>query len=298
MTPRKTFGANAHTYRALYTLAEATQTESRAQLLARIDALRVLPLFSGAQWQDMFTRIADTTRTLMPRYSIFAMRGNGKLPFVAFSTLPAVTCPGAGACLQWCYSFRAWRYPHAFGRQYQNALLMSHAPLIIVDELRAIAARRAPRRITVRLYVDGDFAHVSHVGVWMRALRELPNVDAYGYSKSFAALLAYDAECSGAWPPNYVLNISSGHAHDDATVARIRALPITRGAFVAVDIGRRVPSRDIGTATTRAAVRASHRAATGATPFACPGKCATCTPGGHACGSMRFAGVPIAIATH
>ena len=32
--------------------------------------------------------------------SIFA-KGNGKLPFYAFSALPKYTCPGAGSCLEW-----------------------------------------------------------------------------------------------------------------------------------------------------------------------------------------------------
>ena len=56
-------------------------------------------------------------------FSVFTV-GNMKLPFLNFSTLPAVTCSGAGSCLNWCYSFKAWRYPSAFFRQCQNTLLM------------------------------------------------------------------------------------------------------------------------------------------------------------------------------
>ena len=52
------------------------------------------------------------------------IKGNGKLPFLSFSTLPAVTCPGAGDCLVYCYSYKAWRQPAAFFRQVQNTLLM------------------------------------------------------------------------------------------------------------------------------------------------------------------------------
>ena len=61
-------------------------------------------------------------------FSIFAEKGNTKLPFYAFSSLPGFDCPGAGACLfgdrpkgkgkefwkGWCYSFTAWRYPASF----------------------------------------------------------------------------------------------------------------------------------------------------------------------------------------
>ena len=32
-------------------------------------------------------------------FSIFAEKGNTKLPFYAFSSLPGFDCPGAGACL-------------------------------------------------------------------------------------------------------------------------------------------------------------------------------------------------------
>src|SRR5262249_34044417 len=78
-----------------------------------------------------------------------------KLPFVAYSELPMATCPGAGACgvrldyfdpvakptqqtvrgpggaavrrtarrhRGWCYSFKAFRYPGAFARQFLNTL--------------------------------------------------------------------------------------------------------------------------------------------------------------------------------
>ena len=67
-----------------------------------------------------------------PPFTIFA-KGNQKLPFWTFSTLPGVTCPGAGDCLVnpedkskrgWCYSFSAWRYVTAYFRQLQNTLLI------------------------------------------------------------------------------------------------------------------------------------------------------------------------------
>ena len=56
--------------------------------------------------------------------------GNSKLPFLNFSTLPIVTCIGAGICKKYCYSFKAWRYPASFLRQVQNTLLMFEFDLI------------------------------------------------------------------------------------------------------------------------------------------------------------------------
>lgn len=77
-------------------------------------------------------------RALVPfglRWGILAGDGNQKLPFVAYSELPMATCPGAGSCgvykkdsrsgapaSGWCYSFKAWRYPAAFTRQFLNTL--------------------------------------------------------------------------------------------------------------------------------------------------------------------------------
>ncbi len=81
-------------------------------------------------------------------WMIISAKGNSKLPFASYSTLPMASCPGAGACAVkltreyeseaarkakdtkrsrlvkdgYCYSFTAWRYPNAFARQWRNAL--------------------------------------------------------------------------------------------------------------------------------------------------------------------------------
>jgi hypothetical protein len=73
-------------------------------------------------------------------------KGNGKLPFMAYSELPMATCPGAGDCSVWsnqsgwCYSFKAWRYPDAFARQFLNTLANS------ADD--ALAQLRGGRELT------------------------------------------------------------------------------------------------------------------------------------------------------
>ena len=66
--------------------------------------------------------------------TVLSVNGNSKLPYIAYSELPMSTCPGAGACgvtkkdassgsvVGWCYSFKAWRYPGAFKRQWLNTL--------------------------------------------------------------------------------------------------------------------------------------------------------------------------------
>lgn len=71
-------------------------------------------------------------------WGIVSAKGNMKLPFASYSTLPMSSCPGAGGCKVeliedaktgklrkddgWCYSFTAWRYPDSFARQFRNCL--------------------------------------------------------------------------------------------------------------------------------------------------------------------------------
>lgn len=80
------------------------------------------------------------------RWGVLAGDGNSKLPFLAYSELPMATCPGAGACgvykkdastgtaaSGWCYSFKAWRYPAAFARQFLNTLAATSSRMFDVE---------------------------------------------------------------------------------------------------------------------------------------------------------------------
>ena len=174
----------------------------------------------------------------------------------------------------------------------QNAYFMRFVPGVIAREFQAIAAKR-PAGFDFRLYVDGDFANGADVAFWMQTLQETPQARAYGYSKSFAALLGFDL--IGAWPSNYMLNISGGHNASPEIVEHIKALPITRGEFIAVSIGKKVKSTDHGKPSTNAAIRA---ALPGVKVFPCPGTCGTCTGKGHACGLSQMKFKTIAIAMH
>ena len=282
---------NAPKFAALQQLAIAVQTGSRDDINDALAALQNSPLFQTVGWRTNFEKIVHVFATGNASYSVFALSGNDKLgeTIVAFSSLPGVTCPGAGACLNFCYSFRAWRYPEAFARMIQNAFLMRFAKHTIIESFHAL-----PYGADFRLYVDGDFANGGDVAFWMHALTMRPDIKAYGYSKSFAALLGYDA--TGAqWPKNYMLNISSGHNASPTMVEYIRALPITRGEFIAVSIGRKVKGSDHGTIETNKAIRA---AVNGTKIFPCPGACGNCTGKGHACGMPSLKNITIAIAIH
>ena len=287
----KTF-KNAPKFEALQGLAVAIQTGGTVEISKALYQLKTGGQFDGKGWQTAFAKLADTFADGLPRFSIFALGGNSKLPFVSFSTLPGVTCPGAGTCLDFCYSFRAWRYPAAFARMAQNAWLMRFGQKQISAAFAGIAASR-PDGFDFRLYVDGDFANGGDVAYWMDLLKKTPNARAYGYSKSFAALLGFDTV--GDWPSNYQLNISGGSNASAAMLSYAKALPVARGEFLAVSVGRKVKSTDHGTAAINKLLR---DAMPNEKIFPCPGTCGSCTGKGHACGMPALKGRVIAIAIH
>ncbi len=290
---KKTF-SNAPKFAKLQDFAIAVQTGDDNAISKALYQLQVDPAFQGIGWQTNFAKLANVFANHAPEFSIFALGGNSKLPFVSFSTLPGVTCPGAGDCINFCYSYRAWRYPAAFARMVQNAYLLRFAPNVIADAFSLIAAKRVDG-FDFRLYVDGDFSGGGDVAFWMTLLHDTPNARAYGYSKSFAALLGYDTAFNGAWPTNYQLNISGGHNASQSMVNYVKALPITRGEFVAVSVGKKVKSTDHGTPEINALLRAAFP---DTKIFPCPGTCGTCTGKGHACGMPQMKNRVIAIAMH
>jgi len=229
-------------------------------------------------------------------FSIFASGGNSKLPFVSFSTIPGATCPGAGDCLDFCYSFKAWRYPAAFFRQLQNFYLMNSKKGrdIIANQFKSLKLKKGKSFLNLRLYVDGDFRSVNDLTFWMNLLFLRPEIKAYGYSKSWKEFLIYDS-LKLTFPENYKLNLSSGSIHDDDVKNKMNQLSCVRGEFVAVEINKEFDA-PLG-ARTREYNKAVRDAINGRS-FVCPGLCGSCTPNGHACGSDRFKGVTIAIATH
>lgn len=279
-------------FSALQELAVIIQSGTQSDILQAVESLQHSGTFTGKAWIQGFAKLHEAIRTGLPGFSVLSLGGNSKLPFVAFSSLPGVTCPGAGECLEFCYSFRAWRYPAAFFRMAQNAYLMRFYPDVIKSELEKIYAKNPS--FDFRLYVDGDFATASDVKFWFELLAGFPGIRAYGYSKSFAAILQH-VNTGGTIPGNYMLNISSGHNSNSAIVDKIKALHITRGEFIAVSIGRKVNSSMHGTPENNKLIR---QVMGDTKVFPCPGKCGECTGAGHACGLPAMKGRVIAIAVH
>ena len=275
----------------------ATQCESLEafshRLLAESARLRAagFPAHRGS-WRYYLERQAAVYLSGQIPGEAFKAGGNRKLPFFAWSTLPIVTCPGAGDCVNWCYSLKAWRYPAAFLRQAANTLRLRFAKRSIIEAVQSL-----PPDTTVRLYVDGDFDSESTAIFWANLMRQRLDVAWYGYSKSLHILAAVGE----LFPPNYALNLSSGSMfpRESAEYRAVSAMPFTRGDFLAIPIEGKHPR---GFARYRSAeyhreVRKAANAAGLSGAFSCPGDCGPCGHGRHMCGRVEFHN-PIVIGIH
>ena len=247
-------------------------------------------------WAYHAKRLADYIQrnyTGKAPFSVWNIDGNSKLPFASFSVLPIVTCPGAGECIAYCYSLKAWRYPAAFFRQVQNTLLMQHNRDVIAQ-----ATYKLAQNTTCRLYVDGDFDSLRTLTFWMLVLRERPDLMTYGYSKSWNLFLMFDRMWAGkiGWPKNYLLNLSNGSKFEHLR-AKMERLPVTRGNFIALQVDKKLAGKYTDPEYKKALRQSAKQQGIGKV-FVCPGKCGECTKKGHLCGMESAKGVNVVIGVH
>ena len=211
-------------------------------------------------------------------------KGNGKLPFLCYSSCPIVNCPGAGECKVYCYSLRAWLYPMAFFRQLQNTILERNnfevITAAILDKINGSGFKNKSK-IDFRLYVDGDFPTYKILDQWLNFLAVNPRLAVYGYSKSLH-LFQERIKAGDQWPNNYVLNLSNGGLYDSLHSELMQHVQV-RGKFYAVSIGRKVKPQKL-TLAERAKIRKQAENKV----FICPGLCGSCTSAGHACGNISI----------
>ena len=223
--------------------------------------------------------------------------GNGKLPFMNYSTIPVANCPGAGACKLYCYSLNSMRFPTATCSWLQNQILENHYFNRIELEFEIFINRpkySKAEKIDFRLYNDGDFSSKELIVKWMELLKDNKKISAYGYSKSLHLLKELNEE-GYKWPKNYLFNISNGGKYDYLkNVEGIRNHPAKRGEFLAVPLGGKVNVLKI-TKEQRQQLKGNFP---GEKVFICPGACGSCTSRGQACGLDTFKDKKIVIPVH
>lgn len=250
-------------------------------------------------WQEEFLRLAVALESGLPIYDLIKATGNQKLPFYAWSVLPIVTCPGFGKCAEKCYSLKAWQYPAAFMRQCQNTLFLRFNKRAIIDAVKAVPTGTEDNPTIFRLYVDGDFDSIETLGFWMTILRQRPDIQCFGYSKSWPILASFPRHL---WPKNYVLNVSNLSRHDDdeQLKAAIMSLPVARGRFLIVETASNWHDDGFGRFDKpeyHREVRDAAAAAGFGKVFSCNGQCGDCSKDGPVCGLIDIK-IPIAIGAH
>ena len=226
---------------------------------------------------------------------IFNTQGNSKLKFLSFSNLPIVNCVGSGACENFCYSLKAWRYSRPFFKQARNTILTQNYFNIIekaIDKLIKTTFKKH-KKIDFRLYVDGDFNTLNELKNWMNLLKKHSILKTYGYSKSLN--LFKDLFNTGfKYPSNYKLNLSNGGLFDNLFEWCENNLPIVRGQFLAVDIGK----NQSGFNRTKTQRQLLKEKMGNDKYFVCGGICSDCSKIGHACGLDQFKNIKIVIPIH
>lgn len=199
-----------------------------------------------------------------PPFTIFT-EGSSKLPFFQWSTVPGLTCPGAGKCWDsrpasvkrrtdgtlyrdvskspsqaYCYSLNGWRNVYPFLRQLQNTILTRMPDKSWIEVGMREVEKKNPEAV-VRLFVDGDFDSLETLEYWMHVCERYPKMRFYGYSKSWHLFLQWDKKHGGKWPANYMLNLSNGTMWEsvggklyDDMMHRMLALKCVRGRFIAI----------------------------------------------------------------
>ena len=251
-------------------IAEYIQNKEKAGKIPKPEKLVVAPMETIWKKTTYWKAIKPLIQWLKnpvgtrPPFTIFT-KGSIKLPFYQWSTVPGITCPGAGRCWDqkpssikidaggnasrnitstpdkaYCYSLNGWRQIYPYLRQLQNTILTrikdkSH----IERDLKRV--QKANPAAVVRLFVDGDFDSLETLEFWMHTCRRFPKLQFYGYSKSWKLFLDYDKKHNGDWPDNYVLNLSNGTIWEtlggaiyDQMVDRMMKLKCVRGRFIAI----------------------------------------------------------------
>ena len=260
---------------------------------------------SNQSWYTLLTKFRsfylDHVNSLIDKdykipFSIFK-HGNGKHPFINYSTIPVTNCPGSAECETFCYSKNSMRFPLAVCSWLQNQILESYYFDIIEKEFDIFVNQpkyKKLNKIDFRLYNDGDFRTISILKKWMEFLKARKNINCYGYTKSLHFLKTLSIE-NYKFPNNYKVNISSGGKYDALGESElIKKLNIYRGNFISHKLDKVFKTSKGYSKQDVKNIRNKYDKKV----FICPLVCGSCTKIGHACGSDKFDNMDIIIPIH
>ena len=150
------------------------------------------------------------------------LQTNGKLQNSSIYTyafnLPAVeTCPGAGACKEYCFALSEQkRYPSAMSYRQRSLELSKTVEFVpvVLAELDGLSKLHEKRNTTfaVRIHASGDFYSMSYMIDWLQIAESRPDIKFYAYTKSIAHWKRLQR--SHTIPSNFVLIYSMGSTVD------------------------------------------------------------------------------------
>lgn len=130
-------------------------------------------------------------------------------PALVFN-LPAVeTCPGAGACVKYCFAAaEQHRYPQARAHR-QRSLELSRSAGFVPTILAELSRKRPP---VVRVHASGDFYSWAYFLSWLDIARQSEQTQFYAYTKSH--WMVRRARALGLLPANFTAILSLGSKAD------------------------------------------------------------------------------------
>lgn len=117
----------------------------------------------------------------------YLTKGNHKLSnnIIIFTLPSGETCPGAGECIDWCYSRKAeLAYPKVKAARQRNwkATLEDS---FVNEMIKNLQEQIRKGKNVLRLHQDGDFYSQEYLNKWKEISRNIPELKIFAYTKSF-----------------------------------------------------------------------------------------------------------------
>jgi len=128
------------------------------------------------------------------------------------------TCPGAGACILWCYASKGGyvQYPGPVNNAAKMlTFLMNHPDEFedtLLQSLENAKRTAKEKRVIMRWHDAGDFFSTGYLDLALDVARKTPDILHYAYTKQLPLIRDYQSQ--GKIPENFIFNFSVGGKYD------------------------------------------------------------------------------------